>query len=306
MLLKKLLIIACAFLPTRNDRVWRRRVTGPKVAGAGSTLASKSPTQDTVAAKKTAAPKPPEVDPLLQQSIDAARKRIDAQRAYYEEGRITLDRFIDACRELELAQLMVAQTDAERTAIKQRHIAILKEIEDREKAEMEVGRGTISDLSEAIQRRVQAETELKSEQDLPSILRRWANSSGRSNSSKKRDGEVIQSACVSSRCHEVEGPCYWLDRAVVMHQRAPIADEKALGLHHLEVEDRLDLTALDALDTATPPRARRVSPGLRSRAATQPCPAFQNRWISVARITSVPRLISTSRSGLFFTAARTG
>jgi hypothetical protein len=36
------------------------------------------------------------------------------------------------------------------------------------------------------------------------------------------------------------------DRAVVVHERAPMADEKALGLHHFEVEDRLDLTPLDA------------------------------------------------------------
>jgi RNA polymerase sigma factor (sigma-70 family) len=172
MLLKKLLIIACALLPV-----------GTIVVGGGALLTRKSLaqdqrsplkvlTQDTQAATKAVAPKPPEVDPLLQQSIDAALKRIDAQRAYYEEGRITIDRFIEACRELELAQLMIAQTDAERTAIKQRHIAILKEIENREKAELEVGRGTVSDLSEAMQRRVQAEAALKSEQDLPSILRR--------------------------------------------------------------------------------------------------------------------------------------
>ena len=122
--------------------------------------------------KTDAVAKKPEVDSLVQQSLDAAIKRIEAQRAYYEEGRITLDRYIDACRELELAQLMAAQTGVERTAIKERHVVLLKEIEDREKAELTVGRGTDSDVGEAVQKRTQAETELKTEQDLPSILRR--------------------------------------------------------------------------------------------------------------------------------------
>ena len=67
---------------------------------------------------------------------------------------------------------MVAQTDADRTAIKERHVVILKEIESSEKADLLVGRRTDSDVAEVVQKRIQAETELKSEQDLPSILRR--------------------------------------------------------------------------------------------------------------------------------------
>jgi RNA polymerase sigma factor (sigma-70 family) len=172
MLFKKLFIIACAFLPL-----------GTIVFGGGALLIRKSQAQDqraplkpatldALAPEKATAPKPPEIDPLLQQSVDAARNRLDAQKAFYEEGRITLDRFIDACRELEAAQLMVAQTDAERTAIKQRHVELLIEIQNREQAELAVGRGTSSDVSEAMQRRAQAQAELKSEQDLPSILRR--------------------------------------------------------------------------------------------------------------------------------------
>jgi hypothetical protein len=49
---------------------------------------------------------------------------------------------------------------------------LLKEIENREQAELVVGRGTASDVAEVVQKRIQAETELKTEQDLPSILRR--------------------------------------------------------------------------------------------------------------------------------------
>jgi hypothetical protein len=48
--------------------------------------------------------------------------------------------------------------------------------------------------------------------------------------------------------HEVERLRNGFDRAVVVHQHAPLADEKALSPHHLEVEHRLDLTASDGFD----------------------------------------------------------
>jgi RNA polymerase sigma factor (sigma-70 family) len=172
MLLKKLLIIACALLPL-----------GTIVLGGGAYLTRKAQAQDQrssatavsqggPAAIKTTAPKPPEVDPLITRSLEAAQARIEAQRDYYEQGRITIDRFIEACYQLELAGLRAAKTEDERTAIKKRYISILKEIEERETAEIAVGRGTESDRTEAVQRRIQAETELKTQQDMPSILER--------------------------------------------------------------------------------------------------------------------------------------
>jgi RNA polymerase sigma factor (sigma-70 family) len=107
------------------------------------------------------APKPDELDPLLQELLKAARERADAQRVYYEEGRLTLDRFIDAMAHLEKVQLMAARTDAERTEIRGRHVNFLEEIEKREKSEFDVGRGTIADASEARLRRLEAEYESK-------------------------------------------------------------------------------------------------------------------------------------------------
>ena len=56
----------------------------------------------------------------LQKLIEAARQRLDAQQAYYEEGRITIDRFIDALAQLEKTELLAAGDDAERRAIRQR------------------------------------------------------------------------------------------------------------------------------------------------------------------------------------------
>ena len=89
------------------------------------------------------------------------RQRYDAQRAYYEEGRITIDRFVDANKQLALAELRLAITDADRLAIRQRHLARIKQILNREEAELQVGRGTVADVSEAAERYSEAELDLK-------------------------------------------------------------------------------------------------------------------------------------------------
>ena len=112
-------------------------------------------------------PKADAIDPLLRDLLEAARLRADAQRAFYEEGRITIDRFIDALSRLKQTQLLIAKTDSERLAIRQRHVNLLKEIENREKAEVAVGRGTIADVSEARQRHLESVYDLKnSEKEL--------------------------------------------------------------------------------------------------------------------------------------------
>jgi RNA polymerase sigma factor (sigma-70 family) len=120
--------------------------------------------------------KPADIDPLIQQLLAAARNRVEAQKAYYEEGRITLDRFVDACQQLESAELLAANTDAERNAAKKRFLDLLKEIENREQAELVVGRGTKADVAEIVARRIQTEVALKrSEQEsieIDRILRR--------------------------------------------------------------------------------------------------------------------------------------
>jgi len=179
MMLKKLIVAACALMPL-----------GMIALGGGMFLARKSQAQDqkppAAASTKKAqadvpqvAPKPPDVDPLVKKLVEAARERFKAQKAYYEEGRITLDRFIDACRQLELAELTAASTEAERLAIKERAIRLLGEIEARERAELVVGRGTNADVAEIALRRTQAEIDLRTSQkegsDLASILRRLSD-----------------------------------------------------------------------------------------------------------------------------------
>ena len=78
---------------------------------------------------------------LARKVLRAAVKRLDAQRAYYEEGRITIDRFVDASRQVRDAEARVAKTQDERVVAARagtvdRVAAILK----RETDELEVGR----------------------------------------------------------------------------------------------------------------------------------------------------------------------
>ncbi len=124
------------------------------------------------------APDQPDVDPLLKELIEAATRRLDAQRAYYEEGRITLDRFIAAVENLERVKLLATKDPAERRAIRLRRVELAREIENREQAELQVGRGTESDLAEARQARVQAEYDMKAgekeDADEAALLRRIA------------------------------------------------------------------------------------------------------------------------------------
>jgi hypothetical protein len=101
------------------------------------------------------------IDPLVRELLDAARQRLDAQRAFYEEGRITIDRFIMASEQLMNVEQMVSQSIEERLAAIQRHVSLLKEIEAREQAELTLGKGTVGDVAEAHQSRLQAEVLLK-------------------------------------------------------------------------------------------------------------------------------------------------
>jgi hypothetical protein len=136
--------------------------------------APSQPAQPPAAAKPAA--KPEELDPLIQQLLDAARKRCEAQRGYYEEGRITIDRFHDALTHLGKAELLAAKTEAERAAIRQRDVDLFREILVREEAEKEVGRGTDADVAEARLRYLEVQFEQKAAEkeaaEKAAILRR--------------------------------------------------------------------------------------------------------------------------------------
>jgi hypothetical protein len=118
------------------------------------------------------------IDPLLQKLLNSAERRAETQLAAYEEGRITIDRILDASLQLAEAELRTARTAYERMAIKKRHFDRLKRIEEREEVEVKEGRGTKADVVEATMRCVEAEMDLRdaitvrSTPDTSRILRR--------------------------------------------------------------------------------------------------------------------------------------
>jgi hypothetical protein len=164
MMLKQLAVAGCVIaslgLGTGTGalvipRTWARNAPAPAAPAAGP--AAKPARLDEAKTEVD--------DPLVQKLLDAARQRLEAQRASYEEGRITIDRFLDACTQLEKAELLAATDDAERLAARQRYVAILTEVARREQAERQAGRGTAANVAEATQLLHQAEIELKTSRD---------------------------------------------------------------------------------------------------------------------------------------------
>lgn len=93
--------------------------------------------------------------------VEAVRQRLELQRSFYEEGKITVDRFIAASQGLMNAERQAAKTYAERLTALKRHVDRLREVENRERALLVVGKGTQGDVAEAVQSRVEAEILLK-------------------------------------------------------------------------------------------------------------------------------------------------
>jgi outer membrane protein TolC len=104
---------------------------------------------------------------LAKDRITAAKQRYEVQRAYYEQGRITIDRLADASRSLMQAERDAADAKAARAEAARAHYARLKKILDREKAELEVGRATTADVTEAEQALLDAEYALAKELEAP-------------------------------------------------------------------------------------------------------------------------------------------
>jgi uncharacterized protein YhaN len=119
--------------------------------GAPAATAQPTPAQKTPppAIKALAGPVEVILPKQLERRLEAARQRVSAQRAYYEEGRITVDRFIQALQLLTAAELEQASTREERIIAAQNHRDRLQELLDREQAELQIGRGTVADVAEA-------------------------------------------------------------------------------------------------------------------------------------------------------------
>ena len=91
---------------------------------------------------------------------DAGMRRMVEQRTFYEEGRITVDRYFDAIARVLDAQLDMSDKPADQVPIFELIIDLVKEIENREVAMHKIGRGSVSDVEEARYRRLGYEIEL--------------------------------------------------------------------------------------------------------------------------------------------------
>ena len=148
MVFKKTLLIACAFLPIAMTALGGAVLVTRSSDAQVQQLPASSAVQNQPKATDAKAAQPDDFERLARELLDAAHRRYEAQKAYYEEGRITTDRFVDASKQLELAELRLKKTDDDRFAVRQRHVDRIREIEHREKAELAVGRGTVADVAE--------------------------------------------------------------------------------------------------------------------------------------------------------------
>ncbi len=85
----------------------------------------------------------------IRKIVDAGKQRLDAQRRFYEQGRITIDRYLDASAQLMAWETQLATNRAERVAVVERHLERVRNVEAREIIELDAGRSTPADLSEA-------------------------------------------------------------------------------------------------------------------------------------------------------------
>jgi hypothetical protein len=96
----------------------------------------------------------------LNELIQAERRRLLAQKDYYRMSRIAIDRYIAASSDLARVELLAVKGEAERRAIRRRHVQLAKQVEAHEKAELDAGRSTAPDTTEAHQARLQAEYDM--------------------------------------------------------------------------------------------------------------------------------------------------
>jgi len=161
MALEKTVTMAWTVLPAGILVITAGWVIGHEPGSRQKPQGAIAPGQESKVVIAPAAPEPPDpVDPLVRQLLKSARQRLETQRAYYEEGRITLDRMVMASARLMEVERLVVRKESEALSAMQRHVSRLREMENREQAELVVGKGTAADVAEIEQNRLEAEVML--------------------------------------------------------------------------------------------------------------------------------------------------
>lgn len=121
----------------------------PAKAGAAAAAPKKQQITDTAEAKRLQRIK--EQRRLAEQIQSRSLERLKIQTAFYEEGKITLDRIIEAFQNARDAESLLAETPEQSKTAFENYQKRLAEVVKREKSELEVGRGTQADLFEAME-----------------------------------------------------------------------------------------------------------------------------------------------------------
>jgi hypothetical protein len=82
--------------------------------------------------------------------VNAARQLFEFQRAYYKEGRIAIDRYIDASEQLMLAELAASANEEQRVAAAKANMDRITELVKREQEELAKGDGLPAIVAEAV------------------------------------------------------------------------------------------------------------------------------------------------------------
>jgi RNA polymerase sigma factor (sigma-70 family) len=118
----------------------------------------------TVVSDRASAPAAPEEeadDALKQRLVEQNLLRMEAYEAFYDEARITIERYLDVSHELMLAEIQASKTREGRITAARGHLDRVKRIEANERKELEDGKGHKTDVAEAERGRLQAELEVR-------------------------------------------------------------------------------------------------------------------------------------------------
>jgi RNA polymerase sigma factor (sigma-70 family) len=107
--------------------------------------------------------RPPSPRGLAGARLEAARKRLDTQRTYYDNGTITIDRYLDASRRVLEYELALGRSPADRLAALRAHRDRVEEITKRERRNLQGGTGSQPNLAEAEDALADAEYRLATE-----------------------------------------------------------------------------------------------------------------------------------------------
>ena len=118
---------------------------------------------------------------LARARVDAALERYKTQLAFYQEGRITVDRLVDASRGLMQAERDAAGSKAATVAAVRSHFDQLGNVLKREQAKLEAGRATEADVSELHSARLDAEFALAAAMEKPEAAKPGAGSLANAN-----------------------------------------------------------------------------------------------------------------------------